>query len=308
MNIEHIEYFITVVKAGSFNKAARILYISQPSLGKIIRDLENELGITLLHRTRHGVRLTTEGDEFLGHASKMMQEYREIRALYSDPAVREDTFSVSMTKFSHIMECFIETVAWHKDDPAFAYRLNEETPENVIEDVYSNQSNVGVLYFDSRRKERFLASLADKRLSYHTLGQAKPHILISENHPLQQQNIPVNLQTVGAYPFVRFMGQHEDFTNRIQSEQGELNLNRNRRIVYVCSRSSLLRMIERSDFYGIGISSFSRQEDSYRVKSIPIEDCTSRLEFGYIYSQSEKLSPIAREFIGELKKRFAAVH
>ena len=50
LNIKHLEYFLTVAQAGSINKAAQALYISQPYLGKLITDLENDLGTVLMQR------------------------------------------------------------------------------------------------------------------------------------------------------------------------------------------------------------------------------------------------------------------
>ena len=64
INIRHLEYFTKVAKLGSINKAAQALYISQPYLGKIMHDLEENLGERLFNRSRSGVTLTLEGVEF----------------------------------------------------------------------------------------------------------------------------------------------------------------------------------------------------------------------------------------------------
>ena len=52
VNIRHLEYFTKVAKLGSINKAAQALFISQPYLGKIIHDLEENLGVRLFNRSR----------------------------------------------------------------------------------------------------------------------------------------------------------------------------------------------------------------------------------------------------------------
>lgn len=306
MNLEHMEYFVTVAQVGSINKAAHELFISQPHLGKILRDLEDELGVMLLQRTRRGVSLTAEGVEFMKHAQKMLAEYKEIRSL-KGASSRDNSLEVSMTKFSHIMESFIATVLQHKDDPEFSHQLNEGSPQDVIDDVYSNLSKVGVLHFDTQGRNRFLANLESKGLEYGFLAHVEPHILVAEDHPLFRAGKPVNLQTLSDYGFVRYSGQYEDFSNRIRSEQEVRNLNESKRIVYVHGRSTLLHLIGNSDFYGIGIYDFRVQESAYNVRSIPIENCTGALEFGYIYPQGQALSPISREFIQDLRERFSTV-
>ncbi len=50
MDIRHLEYFIEVVRQGSFSKAANTLNITQPSISKMIKCLEEDLGVTLLYR------------------------------------------------------------------------------------------------------------------------------------------------------------------------------------------------------------------------------------------------------------------
>ena len=307
MNVEHLEYFVTVAQVGSINKAAQALFISQPHLGKILRDLEDEVGVILLQRTRHGVSVTPEGMEFLKHAKKMLAEFQEIRELKCSVGRDDNALEVSMTKFSHIMESFIATVLRHKDEPEFSHQLNEGSPQDVVDDVFSNLSKVGVLNFDTQRKSRFLANLESKHLEYCFLAHVEPHILVAEDHPLIKAGKPVNLQTLAEYGFVRYIGQYEDFANRIRSEQGVRNLNNSKRIVYTHGRSTLLHMIGNSDFYGIGIYDFRVQESVYNVRSIPIENCTGSLEFGYIYPRGQALSSISREFIDDLKERLSTI-
>ena len=63
-----LKYIVTVAKQGSINKAAKELFIAQPSLTAAIKELEQELGITIFSRTNKGVIVSTEGEEFLGYA------------------------------------------------------------------------------------------------------------------------------------------------------------------------------------------------------------------------------------------------
>ena len=69
MELRHLRYFIAVADAGSLTVAAeQKLHTSQPSLSRQIRDLEQEVGVQLIHRTAHGVELTSAGKAFLDHA------------------------------------------------------------------------------------------------------------------------------------------------------------------------------------------------------------------------------------------------
>lgn len=69
MELRHLRYFVAVADAGSLTVAAeQKLHTSQPSLSRQIRDLEQEVGVQLMHRSAHGVELTAAGKAFLEHA------------------------------------------------------------------------------------------------------------------------------------------------------------------------------------------------------------------------------------------------
>lgn len=306
INLKHLDYFVTVAKMGSINKAAQALFISQPYLGKIIKDMENNMGVMLFRRTRHGVSLTPDGSAFMQHVENILKEFDNLQLMSASPAAAaSNPLVVSMTKFSHIMESFIQTVLRHKDEPSFSHQLNEGSAEDVMEDVCSGQANVGILHFDSKRHNEVKDQLLTKGLTYHFLAYVKPHIIISKSHPLIREGKPVNLNNLSEYGFARYLGQYEDFTYRIFSQDSQYNLSYGSKIVYLAGRASLMHLISNTDFYSIGIHDFSVQDSTYQVTSIPIEDCDGMFEFGYVLLSKSPVSDITEEFLEDLKKRLS---
>ena len=305
INLRHLEYFVKVSKVGSINKAAQSLYISQPYLGKIRNDLETTLGMRLINRSRSGVTLTPEGMDFLARAKKILREMEGLRFLPREESDTTEPLTVSMTRFSHIMESFSEVVMRHKDKPAFSHRLCEGNSDEVIEDVASGRVNVGVFHFDNRKRKEMTELLASKGLEYHFLANVEPHIIISRKHPLIQQHRPINLHTLADYGFLWYLGQCDDYIYQLLSEGGQDTERMRGKITYLASRATLMYMISVSDCYSIGIHDFAQQEASYQSTSIPIPNCGFMLEYGYATPENKPISNITEEFLHDLKKRLS---
>lgn len=82
MTLMQMKYAIAVADTKSMNEAARSLFITQPSLSASIKELENEIGVELFKRTNRGITVTPEGEEFLGYARQVVEQYRLIESKY----------------------------------------------------------------------------------------------------------------------------------------------------------------------------------------------------------------------------------
>ena len=75
MDIKQLEYFMACAETGSVSEAAKILYSTQPSVSKVIKALEDSLGIQLFERLPRGIRLTAPGKKFYRHACKSLMRF-----------------------------------------------------------------------------------------------------------------------------------------------------------------------------------------------------------------------------------------
>lgn len=304
MDIRHLEFFVTVAQYGSINKASQVLYISQPHLSHIIRDMEADVGFSLFQRTKQGVKLTLEGEDFLKHAKVILKEMESLKQFSRKTEPDQARLSISMTKFTHTMESFNEVCSRNQHLRCFTYRMNEGTTVEVLSDVMDGVADVGVIHFAAHESEHIKGILREKSMDFVKIASFQLHIVISKNHDLLRQGRPVNLITLKDYGFVRYSGQYEDYLYNIAIENKQTDLNSSSRIAFVYGRSALMHLIATSNFYTIGIQGFSTQDSMYQCVSIPIENCSERLEFGIVTRHGVELSTLGQEFIKNVTERY----
>jgi len=81
MQFRHLRYFVSVVEAGSFSRAAAAIHVAQPALSQQIAELEERLGQTLLKRSSRGVRPTAAGDALYRKASAILRQLERLPEL-----------------------------------------------------------------------------------------------------------------------------------------------------------------------------------------------------------------------------------
>lgn len=84
MNIYHLEYFLEVARQGSFSKAAATLHLTQPSISKMIKDLEAELGVTLIQRKAKQIELTDAGQAVFERAQQVVARFQNLTVELDD--------------------------------------------------------------------------------------------------------------------------------------------------------------------------------------------------------------------------------
>lgn len=85
MDIRHLKYFVAVYEQGSVSAASRQCFIAQPSLSAAIRQLEQQLDVTLFKRLPKGVTPTEDGDRLYGHACRLLSQFQALQRSFTDP-------------------------------------------------------------------------------------------------------------------------------------------------------------------------------------------------------------------------------
>ena len=88
MDIRQLNYFVAVYEQGSVSAAARQCCVAQPSLSAALRQLEQELGVTLFIRLPKGVMPTEDGEKLYGHAGRLLGQLQSLKASFREPVAR----------------------------------------------------------------------------------------------------------------------------------------------------------------------------------------------------------------------------
>ncbi|MEI3377119.1 MAG: LysR family transcriptional regulator [Coriobacteriales bacterium] len=163
MNIEALHYFIGLIQDGSFNKAAKRLFISPQGLNRAVSSLELQLGVSLIERGPSGVSPTPEGNIFLKHAMAIVERCSMADEILS---YRASKMSAS-TKHLHItITPYLASVGlgriWDMSSMNVGSvrelplrRLLEEVPHSQPGDIF-----VADLFLKTRKKIRAIGELA----------------------------------------------------------------------------------------------------------------------------------------------------
>ena len=139
MTLQQLRYVVCIANNKSMNKAAAQLFISQPSLSSTIRDLEEEIGIELFVRSNRGIVITPEGEEFLGYARQILEQYRLIQDRFVDNKKMKKKFSVSLQHYSFAVQAFIAmSTEFGMED--FEFAVHETQTYAVIANVKKQTS------------------------------------------------------------------------------------------------------------------------------------------------------------------------
>ena len=170
MTIQQLNYVITISEKGSLNKAAEALFVTQPSLTSAVRELEKELGITLFNRGGKGVTLTNDGAEFIQYARQVVSQYDRLLDKYGKSGNLRKKFGISTQHYTFAVKCFVEMVK-RFDTDEYDFAIRETRTQEVIEDVTTGRSEVGILYLSDFNRKAIgkLLEGADAEFAIRTL-------------------------------------------------------------------------------------------------------------------------------------------
>lgn len=295
LTLQQLRYITEVVECGSINAASQNLYVSQPALSSAIKDAEAELGIEIFNRSNRGITLTKDGMEFVGYARQILEQVNLLEARYSSQTTGEvGKLSISSQHYAFGVKAFVDLVEEY-DAEEYEFTLRETRTAEIIEDVKSYRSELGILYLSTFNNRVISKAIADAGLEFVPLFEAEPHVFVGEHHPLAHETSlkPEQLECYTRYSFEQ--GSNNSF---FFSEEPLSNLPHKKQITY-SDRGTLSNLLTNFDGYTISTGVLS-DEMNAGIAAIPLE-VDEKMTVGYIHHAAHDLSELAKRYIKKLR-------
>lgn len=185
MQIDHLHHILEIYKHGSISKAAKTLYISQPSLSKTLTKLEEELGVSLFKRNHSGVEVTKEGEDVLGIIERALATLDELR--YYGCEKKDYTGDVRILHtpaYGFMTYDLIQAVK--NQYPKVNVILLERSPNRIVEEIQDGVAMIGLLTWGLFADENE-GVLEAAGLRYTKMNTRRLKAYVSAQHPLAKQ-------------------------------------------------------------------------------------------------------------------------
>jgi len=294
ITLQQLHSFIEVAAEGSISAAADLLYVAQPTMSAAMKDLEAKVGRTLLVRSARGVTLTSDGTEFLGYARQVVEQVALLEQRYLGGPPSRRLLGVSTQHYSFAVDAFVRMVR-ASGAAEYEFSLRETRTWDIIEDVRTLRSELGILYRNDFNRDVIDKLLRDSGLAFHPLFLAEPHIFVSRRNPLAARE-RATLADLAELPRLTF---DQGANNSFYFAEEILSTLSSKQEIRVSDRATIFNLMIGLDGYTISTGIISDDLDP-EIVAVPL-DVDERIEIGWIDNAAIPLTEQAQRYLGEVR-------
>lgn len=296
MTLTQLKYAIALSDAKSINEAARNLFISQPSLSSAIKELEAETGTELFIRTKRGIVITAEGEEFIGYARQVVEQYQLIETRYIEKRNVKKKFSVSMQHYSFAVNAFVEMVKQFGMDE-YEFAVHETKTHSVIDDVKNLKSEIGILYVNNFNRKIMMKLFSENNLEFHEILHCGIYAYIWKGHPLADKN-EISIEELQEYPCLSF---DQGINNSFYFAEEVLSTYDYKQIIKANDRATMLNLMVGLNGYTLCSGIICEELNGSDYCAVPLKS-DEIMTIGYISRKGMPISPIGKKYLEEIAK------
>ena len=297
MNINQIKYVLAVANSSSMREASTRLYISQPALSASIHELEEELGILIFERTNKGISLTDEGREFISYAQKAVGQYEILEDRYLSKDSGKERFSVSTQHYNFSIKAFTDTIR-SMEPEKYVFSIHETKTKEVLEDVQSLKSEIGIISFSSSNENVIKKLFKDYQLEFVPLMKRDTYIYVWKNHKFASRKT-ISLAELKEYPCVSFDQTNDGSFYLTEEAMADYDFDK---MIKSDDRATTMEIIAELGGYSVGSGMLSGDDAILKgLVSIKLKE-EDPLIIGYITRKGITLSEYGKKYVEELLK------
>ena len=278
------------------NEAARRLFISQPSLSSAIKELETEIGIDLFRRTNRGVSVTPEGEEFIGYARQVVEQYQLIESKYVEKENQKKKFSVSMQHYTFAVNAFVEMVRQFGMEE-YEFAVHETKTYDVIQDVKNFKSEIGILYVNEFNRKVLTKLFYECNLEFHELLKCSIYVYMWKGHPWANRK-EIELEELNEYPCLSF---EQGTYNSFYFAEEVLSTYEYKRLIKANDRATMQNLMVGLNGYTLcsGIICEELNGEEYCAVKLKSDEV---MTIGYLVRSGVAISPLGKKYLEEISK------
>lgn len=298
MDLKQLQYFVACAQSGSFSDAAKILYSTQSSVSKVIKTLENTLGIQLFDRLPRGIRLTVQGQKVYHYVCKITNEIDALENMAAHGMTKWIRISLNPSSWfaNQFVDFYNETY-----EKKYHFQITTAGVRSVMERVRDYMDDIGFVYILSQQKENFLHELARNKMQFVALYETDVILYPgwqTELYDFERER--VDLEELEGLRFIQNY-QDEFFDIGAASEESfqwqDLDIS-----VLTNSDYIMEKMLQNSKVSNVS-GSYLSENKTGTTPGIPLNMGDSKVIFGYMLRRGEETDESIQELLDFLISR-----
>ena len=298
MDLKQLQYFVACAQTGSFSDAAKILYSTQPSVSKVIKALEDTLGMQLFERLPRGIRLTVQGQKVYSYACRITSEIDVLENMASRGMTK--WIRISMNPSSWLANQFVDfyNETYEKN---YHFQLTTAGVRSVMERVRDYMDDIGFVYILSQHRGNFLHELAKNKIEFVPMYETD--VILYPGRQTEFYGSGKDRIELDELEGTRFIQNYQDEFFDIGAAGDESFQWKDLDISVLTNSDYIMERMLRNSRVSNVSGSYLSENKAGTAPGIPRDMGNTKVIFGYMFHKGEKIEESVQEFLDFLKSR-----
>ena len=292
----HLRTFLTVIKQGSFTRAAHELSLTQPAVSGHIAALEEEFGMPLFNRTGKKIVLTDAGSILQKGARDILDRVEDLKGELTDlKALRGGTIRIGASKIIGVYMLPRILMAFRDQFPDIELQISIHSAHTIAGQVEDNAYDLAIVGEGDQ--------IAFRNIGTKVIGEDRLVVIASPNHPLASRGM-VTIEELGSEPFI-LSGRLTASLQSLKAQLSELGVNL-KSSIEMDEAGAIKRAVEEGA--GLAILSRSvveRELIEGRLIELQLDHQILKRSILMLWRQDRRFSKNTEAFMRFLQKAFA---